>query len=220
MRSALFCSVALSIIVLGGCGDDGTGPGEVGPDWFPGEAGSYWHFDISGTVVQVDDTLDVSGVQNYDITADTTHSQGFAVMTMISYQSVTLTPQGGGDSLTLSTTDTLYVHNTDEVLEVYPNLESSDHDIMLQFPLTAGDTWFLNSYQEDILEVMSLDEDVTVPTGTYSGCALVQMTPVEADGSFLNRFYADGVGPVLMIYHAVEEYQVIDYSYELTNYLL
>lgn len=220
MRSMFSCVLTLSIVMLGGCGDDGTGPGEAVPDWFPAQAGSYWHFGISGTVVQADDTLDVIGVQEYDMTADTTHSQGFAVMTMISYQSVTLTPQGGGDSLTMSTTDTLYVHDTDDVLEVYPYLDSPDHDVMLQFPLTAGDTWFLNSNEEDILEVMGLDEDVTVPTGSYSGCALVQMTPVEADGSFLNRFYADGVGPVLMIYHAVEEYQVIDYSYELTSYSL
>lgn len=220
MRSAFLCTISLSIVLLGGCGDDGTGPGDAGPDWFPADVGSYWHFDISGTVVQPGDTLDVSGVQNYDIIADTTHSQGFAVLTMISYESATLAPQGGGDSITITTTDTLYVHFTEEVLEVYPNLESSDFDVMLQLPLTVGDTWFLNTYEEDILEVMGLAEEVAVPTGTYSGCALVQMTPVVADGSFLNRFYADGVGPVLMIYHSVEEYQEIDYSYELTDYSL
>lgn len=214
-------AVVLASTFLGGCGDDGTGPGDTTPDWFPGGVGTYWHFETTGSVVQTSgDTLVITGVLNYDIVDDTTHSQGFAVLEMYTYQSTTFTPQSGGDSLTVTETDTLFVHLTESVLEVFGELSGSDPDIMLQLPLEIGDTWFLNPLEEDLLEVMSLSEQVTVPTGTYSDCALVQTTPVEGDGPYLNRFYAEGVGPVLFIYHGVEEFQVIDYSCELTDYSL
>jgi hypothetical protein len=50
---------------------------------------------------------------------------------------------------------------------------------------------------EDMAKVVSLDETVTVPTGTYTGCLeTVETTPLEP-GVHEYKFYARGVGLVL-----------------------
>ena len=73
--------------------------------------------------------------------------------------------------------------------------------IMLAEP-TVGTTYRQEYYQgqaEDAAEVLSLDEHVDVPFGTYDGVLMTQdYTPLDPD-VVENKFYARGVGPVQVI---------------------
>jgi hypothetical protein len=58
---------------------------------------------------------------------------------------------------------------------------------------------FLLGEAEDWAQVEALDETVTVPAGTYTGCLrTLEGTPIEPDGTE-NKYYAPGVGVVLEV---------------------
>lgn len=58
---------------------------------------------------------------------------------------------------------------------------------------------FLLREAEDVAEVVSLSESVTVPAGSFSGCLQTRdYTPLEPD-TFERKFYASGVGLLLEV---------------------
>jgi len=73
--------------------------------------------------------------------------------------------------------------------------------VMLAAP-TVGTTYqqeMAPGEAEDMATVLALDETVTIPLGTYTGCLKTEdFTPLEP-GVIENKFYAPGVGLVLEV---------------------
>ena len=58
---------------------------------------------------------------------------------------------------------------------------------------------FLLKDAEDIAEVISLNENVTVPAGSFSNCLKTEETSPLEPGTLEHKFYANGVGNILTV---------------------
>ena len=128
-------------------------------------------------------------------------------------------PEGGGDTIFVEAVDTLYLHITSSAVEDCYSLSSPDHDLLLQLPLVLGDTWWLNQTDPNpaLYEVMSLSENVDVPSGSFSGCADTQQRR-QAGDSTVDFYYADGIGLVMYVGQMVTEDETEFLTFALTSF--
>jgi hypothetical protein len=85
--------------------------------------------------------------------------------------------------------------------------------VMLGAP-SVGDTYrqeYLVGEAEDYAEIVSVDESVTVPAGTFEHCVETHESSVVETTLDENKFYCPGVGQVLTIEGDIRE-ELIEYS--------
>jgi hypothetical protein len=192
--------LALSVLVAS---DAGSAPVAEAPDWYPVDAGLAWEYAISGTQSLGADTADVSGSMSRRVLGVVRHSAGFPVSMIASSATFTFTPRNAEEPTTAVICDTFYVHATDSLILRYQSLDSPESLRLMVLPLEVGAFWFSHPSVPIKDEVAGLDETVTVPAGTFTGCAHIHepFTASEAAGSYNDFYFADGVGVVKFILH-------------------
>jgi hypothetical protein len=87
-------------------------------------------------------------------------------------------------------------------------VDGAEPGIIMKAAPAIGDFYrqeFLLNDAEDLAEVQSLTESVTVPNGSYSNCLKTEETsPLEPE-ALEHKFYASGIGNVLVIDEATGE---------------
>jgi hypothetical protein len=66
-------------------------------------------------------------------------------------------------------------------------------DYLLKTPVRIGATWHLATGEA---KVMAVGREVTVPAGTFPGCATIEESRSEAERWLVRTIYAAGVGPI------------------------
>ena len=180
MNYTMAASVVLLAALLAGCGDNAVSGPEMTQDFFPMEAGDWWAYDYCAVRTQPDsmlweegsETLQVLAVAGDTCTVERTFSTWYWL--------------GSAQPDTMSTLDTLtYVVNSDSVLILTSDSTSVKY---LDYPLEEGKTW-------DDYEVLDMDGSVTVPGGTFTGCAVIS-TWSDTYGTDIMFYYASGTGLV------------------------
>ncbi len=222
MKTLIFMLITILILVMISCGNSSTGPsGSTGGEqYYPLTTGNTWDLQLSGTFTF--DSLplqEISGEISWIITGDTTHSEGFQ---LFNWQETSIREISiGGQTIS---TDTLifvnYVAEVDSVIRAYHSPSSSIYRIWMKYPLAIGDWWYSDpDFPSRIMTVLSVDTSITVPAGSFNECVYIQQTEPEFPDSYVDYYYAPGVGPVKYIvhtefiqsvYHSVAE--MVEYS--------
>jgi hypothetical protein len=189
-RWYLFLAVMISFCILS-CGDGSTGPEPPEEDWLPLAVGNWWDGNISGYMLTgtSPDTIVFDGTAERRITALVEHDDGFQVYLMETIMEMT----ASSPDTTISMSDSIFIYlrNTGDEMRGYQDLQTSEYQLMARFPLTAGDSWLQWDDSTVTTEVEALDGSVTVPAGSYSGCAVLLETdsiqPEYAWRNYLHR---------------------------------
>lgn len=191
----LICFLLAIGLLTTGCGDSATGPSDE-PVWLPLNESTQWTYDVSGFVVEEGDTVDVSGQFQIIFKNEIMHSLGFPVIEIEEIDTTNRMPRMGGASTTESSSLTFYRRETDDMIRYYYDLQADSGYVELMLPLEVGDTWecdFPDVYDME-REVISLTDSVSVPFGSFGGCAHVRhYTGSSATWDF---WFADGQGIV------------------------
>ena len=205
MKTAIFPLIILLISVLISCGNGSTGPsGPIGAvQFYPLTIGNTWDLQLNGIFTA--DSLplqEISGEISWIITDDTTHSEGFQ---LFNWQETSIREISiGGQTIS---TDTLifvnYVAEVDSVIRAYDSPSVSIYRIWMKYPLAVGDWWWYSDpeFPSRIMTVLSVDTSITVPAGSFNECVYIRQTESELPDSYVDYFYAPGVGPVKYIVH-------------------
>lgn len=172
------------------CGSDPAGGGVEDGDYFPHDVASYWSYDRNGTV----------GGQF--------QAHGSRLTTVTG-----LAATGGSDLVELTTagTDTIFTDTLQIVTPLggvsalridgygvwtYTDTLMTDSLQLARFPLVEGDSWAASSDVEG--EVVSMEETVTVPDGTFEDVLHISTTEVDTLGyqTVDDYWYAPGIGLV------------------------
>ncbi|MFO7949527.1 MAG: hypothetical protein R6U36_04070 [Candidatus Fermentibacteraceae bacterium] len=188
MRRAYWSAAILLACIVLGCGDDSTGPsgGSSGSSWWPMQIGDYWVYDEDGAI----DTMTVEAVGIDSSFAD----------------DLVLVVSTGSTG-----TEQMYWENNSQVLQRWlPEGPSGWYTyVYLQLPLSTGASW---AFSEGInAECVSLDAAVTVPAGTFTGCAKIRYTSGDDE---LFYYFAPQVGLVKGEYpdEPSESFVLTDYA--------
>lgn len=220
----LLCVVVSLMLIT--CGDTSTtGPTEPPPPppegYYPMQIGSVWQYSLSGTETNSSGNWDLSGTEIWTIAGQSVHDEGFNVYQLNVDWSTTYTPTGGGTSYTTSDSYTDWVYVDDNVVRLYDYLSATTYSQWLQFPLSVGNTW---NYWPDlpgiaIITVESMSASVTVPAGTFDGCAHLSFDYGQAPNDYLNRYFAEGTGLIKQVYHVDSgTTDIFTYEIKLTSY--
>jgi hypothetical protein len=202
----------LSMAIL--TGSDGAQTALV---WYPLTEGMTWEYVITGTQSFGADTADITGSMTRMVTGTFQHSGGFPVVQIASNAVFTFTPRSGEDPSTSAINDTFYVYPADSLLLRYQSLDSAEPMLMMKLPLEVGSSWTFHPAVPTRDEVVSLDETVTVPAGTFAGCAHIHepFTSPETAGSYNDFFFAGGTGLVRFVLHLESQDQTDDVVFDL-----
>lgn len=187
----VLCLIAAVSLCIFACGDGSTGPEPPEEDWLPLAVGNWWVGDISGymLVATQPDTIVFDGTAERRITALVEHADGFQVYLMETMME--MTASSPDTTISMSDSTFIYLRNTGDEMRGYQDLQSSEYQLMARFPLTVGDSWLQWDDSTVTTEVETLDGSVTVPAGTYSGCAVLLETdsiqPEYTWRNFLHR---------------------------------
>ena len=195
-RLIICLAAALPLVLTAACGDNGggTGPsGSGGEDslYYPLAVGNTWHYDRSGTYYIDTIPYDISGESTVEIVGTATHSQGWDVFIEVS--SVYDTIAGLATS---SAVCTVYVWQDEDGIYGCPHLTDTDSCWTVPFPLVEGNTWTFATEPPTTGEILSMDEDVTVPAGTFEECMEMQTIWLEGGNVTNTSDYAREVGMV------------------------
>jgi len=177
MRKLAIASAGVLIALVFSCGDSTTGPGPSPADeWIPLTVGNWWTSSYDGFMVigTVADTFDVSGSMERNVTALLQHHEGFQVYEVRSLTELILT--NSDTSIVYPDTQFIYLRKTNDELRGYQDTVSTYHELIAKYPLTLGESWLAYSDETKVYEVTSLNSSVTVPAGTFSGCAVITQT--------------------------------------------
>ena len=205
MKTVIFPLIILLISVLISCGNSSTGPsGPTGAgQYYPLTIGNTWDLQLNGTFTS--DSLpleEISGEISWIITDDTTHSEDFL---LFNWQETSIMEISiSGQTIF---TDTLifvnYVTEVDSVIRAYNSPSASIYRIWMKYPIAVGDWWYSDpEFPSRIMTVLSVDTSITVPAGSFNECVYIQQTEPEFPDSYVDYFYAPGVGPIKYIVHA------------------
>jgi hypothetical protein len=208
--------LTLSILMASNAGDPGAAVPAV-PNWYPVAGGLTWEYGISGTQAFGADTADIAGSMTRKVAGVFQHSGGFPVSMIVSDVEIEFTPRSGEEPTASMVSDTFFVLVTDSLVLRYQSLDSDECGILMKLPLEVGSTWSFHPSVPTTDEVSGLDDTISVPAGTYAGCAHISetFTVPEAAGSFNDFYFADGVGAVMFILHAEVQDRVDNVVFEL-----
>lgn len=189
-----FCLVMI-VVLAASCGSNPGGPGIVDEDYFPHQTAFSWSYDRLGSVDTLGGEYLISGRRLASVTG--------------------LVEQGGAEIVEITSAgyDTLYAAGLDSIFlplggpalfridgsGVWSFRDSIGMDSILvaRFPLTEGDSWI--AYPEPEIEavLVSMDETVTVPDGTFEDVLHISMS---GDSLLIEMttdlWFAPGVGLV------------------------
>ncbi len=183
-------AAVLAALLTLSCGSDPAGGGMEDSDYFPHGMASYWDYERNGTV----------GGQFV--------AHGSRLTTVTG-----LAETGGSDLVELTTagTDTIFTDTLQIVTPLggvsafridgygvwsFTDTLMTDSLQLARFPLTEGDTWAASP--DVAAEVVSMEETVTVPDGTFENVLHISTTEVDTLGiqTVDDYWYAPGVGLV------------------------
>lgn len=197
LRHGLVLAAAVAVV---GCGDnDPTGPDGSG-DWLPLAVGNQWVYAVDGMWVENNtdaDTTWVAGASTITVTGQTTHAEGFDLFVIRDISSATIT----SPDTTVVVRDTLISYAQSDSGDVYlfGDTTSSYETLEILTPLLPANTWHPYPDADDITRtVTSVTLSMTVPAGSFTGCA--QLTDLDLDdpGWSCLHVYARGVGQIHM----------------------
>jgi hypothetical protein len=208
MKSVSVFALIVLAFLLASCGSDSTGPSgsQGGSGYYPLTVGNTWQLSLEGfaTIDTLGQTLDVQGVIDWEITGDTVHTEGYQLfcwreLSVLQYSL-------GGVPLYIDSLDFVnYIAEEDSVIRAYVSPSTSWYRVWMMYPVEVGDWWYSDpEYPSRIMTVMSLDSSVAVPAGSFT-CLYLQQTEPEFLDSYVDYFYASGVGPVKYIVHLEED---------------
>ncbi|MEA3267416.1 MAG: hypothetical protein U9P42_10830 [Candidatus Fermentibacteria bacterium] len=197
-KRVLAILTATILLVLIACGDDTTGPSNVG-DWFPLSLNNWWNSEMDGYWISTEqDSIIWTGSFEGRITDLLEHSSGFPVYEYRVYMTLNNTLN---DS-TWTTVDTTYsyLQVTDEELRCFDDTTSAEYEIWLKFPVTLDETWAHADSSDRTMQVIDLDATITVAAGTFSNCVVVRETDTMGSNFyFVDNYYHRGIGLVKTI---------------------
>ena len=221
MKTVISRLLILLISLLIGCGNSSTGPsGPAGAgQYYPLTIGNTWSLQLNGYFTS--DSLpsqEISGEVSWIITGDSTHSEG---LQLFNWQETSIREFSIGGQPFI--TDTLifvnYVAEVDSVIRAYDSPSSSIYRIWMKYPLAVGDWWYSDpDFPSRIMTVLSVDTSVIVPAGSFNDCVYIQQTEPELPDSYVDYFYASGVGPIKYIVHVESIQSVYHTVTEMVNY--
>jgi len=214
MKSTVSLLIVLSLSVLVSCGGNSTGPSDPAgaQQYYPLTVGNTWNLQISGFFTSDSiPMMDLTGEIDWIISGDSTHSEGFQLFnwqeTSIIHYSI-----GGLPSYTDTLTFINYIAEVDSVIRAYTSPSTSVYRIWMKYPLAVGDWWYSDpEFPSRTMTVLSLDSSITVPAGSFDNCVYIQQLEPEFPDSYVDYFYASGIGPIKYIVH-VEGTQYIYHS--------
>ncbi|MEN8209613.1 MAG: hypothetical protein ABFR50_10230 [Candidatus Fermentibacteria bacterium] len=189
---------ALLIAFLFACGGDTTGPDPAPEgDWMPMTVGNWWNYTYDGFTFYgtSTDSFDISGSAERRVTALLTHQEGFQVYEFRFQSELTLT--NPDTTMVFADTQFVYIRNTGDEIRAYADTVSIDFDLFAKLPLTLGESWLTQPGGTDENEVTSLSASVTVPAGSFNGCAVITATDTEVPDFQWDSYFHDGTGIVL-----------------------
>ncbi|MBN1433902.1 hypothetical protein JW921_04025 [Candidatus Fermentibacterales bacterium] len=214
----VLCAIVASALILLACGEDSTGPsGPQGDDWMPLAIGNHWQSVIEGYLTAAGDTTDVDGTIDRQVMGIVSHDQGFDVWEFRTISSMTFYPPQGG-SYSLSETTLVYLYADSLEVRIYEDTLTADFELVLDLPLEVGNTWYSYPDSSWISEVISLTASVTVPAGSFTGCAHIEGSDPAQPGDTYNSYLCRGVG---IVKEVVDEDDVLADSHvemELESY--
>ncbi len=197
MKRFAVTSGALLIAFLFACSGDTTGPGPtLEGDWMPMAVGNWWNFVYDGFTFfgTSTDSFDISGSAERKVTALLQHQGGFEVYEFTFQSEMTL--MNPDTTMVFADTQFVYLRNTGDELRAYQDTVSSDYDLLALLPLTLGESWLTQPGDTHENEVTSLNASVTVPAGSFSGCAVITQTDTAEPTYQWDSYFHDGTGVV------------------------
>lgn len=192
----------LASIALVSCGDGngGSGPGSATGDWLPLEVGGQWDYTAQGwlKVPSEEDTFDITGDVDQVVVSLVQHSDGFDVYRIETYTELVVHLP---DSNFVDTdTSRIYACNTETEFRAYDDTLTSTYETVLRYPLSEGDSWQPYPDSTSVTrKVLSITASVSVPAGSYSGCARLRDTDSEEDSIYAESYMAPGTGMVKQV---------------------
>ena len=197
MKKIILLSMAVSMLsVLSTCGSDSTGPEPQSENWMPLSVGNCWNSTIEGYTIDPTgpDTFDLSGSMERTVTALLDHQGGFQVYEFETLMEMTFTHPD--TSYVVAETLYIYLRNTGDEMREYKDTVSTDYMLIALFPLTLNETWSASPVSSTIYEVVSLNASVTVPAGSFSNCAIIRETDLNAPDFQYDRYFHRNLGIV------------------------
>jgi len=216
MKKYAFAYAALLIAFLFACGGDTTGPGPAPEgDWMPMTVGNWWNyaydgFTFFGTSM---DSFDISGSAERRVTALLQHQGGFQVYEFRSLSEMILT--NPDTTMVYADTQFIYIRNTGDEIRGYQDTVSTDYNLVALLPLTLGESWLTQPGGTNENEVTSLNASVTVPAGSFSGCAVITQTDTQEPTFQLDSYFHDGTG---VVWDFMKQGDVMEITVSLETY--
>ncbi|MCD4701247.1 MAG: hypothetical protein K8S24_05245 [Candidatus Aegiribacteria sp.] len=197
MKKFAITSGALLIAFMFACGGDTTGP-DPGPDedWMPLTVGNWWNYVYGGFTFfgASADSFVVSGSTERRVTALLQHQGGFQVYEFSIQSQMILTDPD--TTMVYADTQFVYIRNTGDEIRAYQDTVSIDYNLVALLPLTLGESWLTQPGDTHENEVTSLNASVTVPEGSFSGCAVITQTDTQEPTYQMDSYFHDGTGVV------------------------
>jgi hypothetical protein len=220
MRTLLLLAMAfIPFLLLASCGDSNGGPSGPGPGgddeaFFPMAVGNTWEYDRSGTMVVDTITWEMTGRSVSEITGTETHTDSFEVYVEEFVSSDTLAGVPIPDSTCIT-----YMRLASDGIHGYPHLEDTDSSFVVPFPLEVGNTWQYSEEPPMTGEILSMDEEVTVPAGTFSNVMEMRTTWMQSGLTVINTTdFAPNVGIIRNEYDQTAAFVEYHITSELTSY--
>ncbi|RKZ10060.1 hypothetical protein DRQ25_04325 [Candidatus Fermentibacteria bacterium] len=197
MKKFAIASASLLIAFILACGGDTTGPGPAPEgDWMPMTVGNWWNYVYDGFTFfgTGTDTFDITGSAERRVTALLSHQGGFQVYEFRMQSEIILT--NPDTTMVYADTQYVFIRNTGDEIRAYEDTVSTDYDLFALLPLTLGESWLTQPGGTDESEVTSLSASVTVPAGSFSGCAVITQTDTAEPDYQMDSYFHDGTGIV------------------------
>lgn len=189
--------VVFTVLVLAVACDSPGGPGGTADeDYFPFTTGSNWQYDRLGEIDTLGIQYSVSGGTSVSV-ASVTAMEGYDLVHTVSVGYDTLYGEGV-DSLFIPLAGNSFLRLDDDGVWQYTDSTMTDSFRIARFPLTVGDTWeYLPEGSGSVsgeAEVISLDETVTVPEGTFQDVLHIRYTVEAGVVTTMDRWFGPGTG--------------------------
>lgn len=210
MKKVMFVALACAAILILSC--DLFGGKEE--NYFPTTVGSKWDYtgvvllDTSGTDAAPDtiQTMDINQVANKKDKLDSGEDVTEMVTTMTFHIKYPV-------ESTYTQTFTSYVRETDNAILTYESKADTAPDTSLVLPLAKDKTWHMSA---DVIAKVLLQEDVTVPAGTYKKAWKIEQSSTGG-GEKQYFWYANNIGMAKVYWQETEGTATVTVSIELKS---
>lgn len=207
--------VVIVVALAASCGSNPGSPGIVDGDYFPHQTAFSWSYDRLGSVDTLGGEYQISGQRLASVTGLVEQGDAEIVeMTSAGYDTLYA---AGLDSIFLPLGGPALFRIDGSGVWSFRDSLGTDSIQIARFPLTEGDTWIAYGEPEISAVLVSMDETVTVPDGTFEDVVHISMSGdsllVElttdlwfAPGVGLVRHSTDmSAGGMITFYEMVEE---------------